>query len=79
MKAAKILKKHNIAAEIHHTNIAEAKSIGTNYNAIICAENFSESFNIIAAKGVKIISLQNLMSENELEDKLISAGIITIR
>ncbi len=75
MKVSKVLKKLNIAADIHHTNIGEAKSTAVNYHAVICPENLADTFNAAKDKGVKIIPLKNLLDEKEIERKITEANI----
>lgn len=75
MKVAKILKKLNVKAELHHTNVAEAKSTAENYSAVICPENLRETFTAAQKKGVIVIALKNLLDEKEIEAKLIEVKI----
>lgn len=71
MKIEKIFKKLSIDASIHHTNISEAKSSATNYDVIFCSQSLSSTFDGAAKKGVIIIALKNLLSEQEIEEKIL--------
>ena len=79
MKVSKVLKKMNLKADIHHTNIGEAKSTAENYNAVICPENLSSAFESAEKKGVRIIALRNLLDEKEIESKLVEADLASIK
>lgn len=79
MKVSKILKKMNVPAELHHTNIAEAKSTAESYAAIICPENLRDTFDAAEKKGVRIIALKNLLDEKEIEAKLVEADVASIK
>lgn len=75
MKVAKILKNMGVKAELHHTNIAEAKSTAENYSAVICPENLRETFAAAEKNGVIVIALKNLLDEKEITAKLIDVKI----
>lgn len=79
MKVSKVLKKMNLTADIHHTNIGEAKSTAENYNAVICPENLSSTFDAAEKKGVHIIALRNLLDEKEIEAKLTETNLSSIK
>ncbi|CEM60640.1 PTS sugar transporter subunit IIB [Treponema phagedenis] len=79
MKMAKVLKKLNIAADIHHTNIGEAKSTAESYHAVVCPENLMETFTTVKAKGVKVIALKNLLDEKEIEGKILEADLASLK
>ena len=78
MKVSKVLKKMNIQADIHHTNIGEAKSTAENYSAVICPENLRSTFEAAEKKGIKIVALKNLLDEKEIEEKLVAADIAAL-
>lgn len=79
MKVSKVLKKLNIEATLHHTNVGEAKSSAENYDAIICPENLADVFIEVQKKGKCVITLKNLLDEKEIESKLIASDVINIK
>ena len=79
MKVSKVLKKLNIEADIHHTNIGEAKSTAENYKALICPENLADTFAAAEKKGIRVIALKNLLDEKEIENKIIAADIASLK
>lgn len=70
IKLEKYFKKHNLQAQIAHTNIGEAKSTATNYDLIVCSDALKDTFTQAKEKGVAVIPLINLMDEKELSEKL---------
>lgn len=74
MRAADTLKKLGIEAQIYHTSIDEAKSIAKDYNLIIVSEAFVKNFNV--KDDIKVVGLKNLMSKEEMEEKIKLSGII---
>lgn len=73
MRASEVLKNLKIDASIYHTSIDEAKSIAKDYDLIIVSEAFVKTFNL--KEGTKIIGLKNLMSKEEMEQKINASGI----
>lgn len=71
MKIEKIFKKHNIAIQMHHCSVGEAKSQASNYDVIFTSTALEDNFHRAAASGVTIIGLKNLLSEKEIEEKII--------
>lgn len=73
----KVLKKNNIKpAKVHHCPLSEGKSSATQYNVVVCVQNFVNMFADAEKKGVKVIGLKNVMSAPEIETKLKENGII---
>lgn len=79
MKVAKVLKKLDIAADIHHTNIGEAKSTASSYHVVICPENFLSTFESVQKSGGCVIPLKNLLDEKEIEAKLVAANVASMK
>jgi PTS system ascorbate-specific IIB component len=69
MKIAKIFKKLGIEADIHHMSVGEAKTVASTYDVVFCSVSFVDTFNIKNNK-TKVIGLQNLLSEAEIEAKI---------
>lgn len=75
LKVEKVLKKMEIPASIHHCSLSEGKSSATQYNVVFCPLNFVSMFDRAKESGVTIIGLRNILSEVEIEEKLVEAGI----
>jgi len=75
LKVEKVLKKLEIPASIHHCSLSEGKSSATQYNVVFCPLNFVSMFDRAKESGVTIIGLRNILSEVEIEEKLVEAGI----
>jgi len=75
LKVEKVLKKLEIPASIHHCSLSEGKSSATQYNVVFCPLNFVSMFDRAKESGVTIIGLRNILSEVEIEEKLVAAGI----
>ena len=68
MKIEKVFKKLGIQADIHHMSVGEAKSQASNYDVVFCSIALVDNFKV---KGnTKVIGLQNLLSEAEIEKKV---------
>lgn len=76
MTAEKVFKKLNLQATLHHCSISEGKSAASQYDVVLCSLNFVNMFKNAQDKGVKIIGLKNVMSQQEMEEKIIEAGIV---
>lgn len=74
MRASAILKELNVEATIHHTSVDEAMSTANSYDVVIVSEtllrNFKQSDKTI------LIGLKNLMSKDEMREKLLAANIV---
>lgn len=58
----------------HHCSLSEGKNTAVNYDVVFCPLNFKDMFKDAEAKGVKVIGLKNVMSQKEMEEKLIATG-----
>lgn len=77
MTMQKVLDKVGIKpAKVHHCALSEGKTVAPNYDVVFCAQNFSNMFTAAAEKGTKVIGLRNIMSAQEIEDKMKENGII---
>lgn len=72
MKLQKVFKKLDIAADIYHTNVGDAKSQASNYDVVFCSESLVGNFT--GTKAV-VIGLKNLLSEAEMTEKIQAAGL----
>lgn len=71
MKIEKIFKKLNIAVSIHHTSVGAAKSEAANYDVVFCSEALKGNFARAESAGTIVIGLKNLLSEPEIEQKIV--------
>ena len=77
MNAEKVFKSLNIpVAQLHHCSLAEGKSSALHFDVVLCPLNFIDMYKDAAAKGITIIGLRNVLSDKELTDKLLEAGVI---
>ena len=70
MKIEKVFKKLNVPVSIHHTSIGVAKSEASSYDVVFCSEALKGNFSRAEAAGTIIIGLKNLLSEQEIEEKV---------
>ncbi|MDO4272634.1 MAG: PTS sugar transporter subunit IIB [Eubacteriales bacterium] len=77
MTMEKVLKKLNLKpAKIHHCALSEGKSAAVQFDVVFCAQNFVNMFKDAEKKGTIVIGLRNIMSMQEMEDKMKEHGII---
>lgn len=70
MKIEKVFKKLGVEVKIEHTSVGMAKNQASQYDVVFCSEAFKDTFNSAAATGTVIVPLKNLLSEQEIEDKI---------
>lgn len=76
LKVEKVLKGMGIQiTKMHHCAISEGKSSATQYDVVFCPLNFASMFDRAKDSGVVIIGLKNILSEQEIADKVIEAGL----
>ena len=75
MKITKVFKKLGVEVSVEHNSVGAAQNMASNYDAVFVSQNFVSNFANAAAKGTKIIGLKNLLSEAEIEEKIIEAGL----
>ena len=68
MKIKKVLDKLKIESSIDHMSVGQAKSMVNNSDIIFVAEGLKNNFNVDDSK--KLIGLKNLLSEEEIEEKI---------
>ncbi len=72
----KVLKKKNLqVGKLHHCSLSEGKSAATQFDIVFCPLNFISMFKDAEAKGIKVIGLKNVLSQDEIEQKMAEAGI----
>ncbi|MEY8524059.1 PTS sugar transporter subunit IIB [bacterium 1XD8-76] len=62
--------------KIHHCALSEGKTAAAQYDVVFCAQNFTNMFKDAEKKGTIVIGLRNIMSVQEMEDKMREKGII---
>lgn len=70
MKIEKVFKKLNVPVSIHHTSIGVAKSEASSYDVVFCSEALKGNFSRAEAGGTIVVGLKNLLSEQEIEEKI---------
>lgn len=76
MKIDKVFKKLGVPASITHNSVGAAKNDATNYDVVFCSLNFVKDFSNAAKRGTIIIGLKNLLSEQEIEEKIKESGLL---
>ena len=62
--------------KVHHCALSEGKTAAAQYDVVFCAQNFTNMFKDAEKKGTNMIGLRNIMSQQEMEDKMREKGII---
>lgn len=68
MKVKNVLDAKGIQYDISHCSLGEAKTIANNYDIIFCPMAFKDSLTGLKEE-LKLIPLQNVMSEDEIVSK----------
>ena len=76
MTAEKVIKSLNLQVQkIHHCSLSEGKSAAPQFDVVMCPLNSISMFAEAEQKGTKVIGLRNVLSQQEMEDKLKEQGI----
>lgn len=71
MAMQKVLDKVGLKPQkVHHCALSEGKSAAMQYDVVFCAQNFTSMFKDAEKKGTKVIGLRNIMSAQEIEEKM---------
>ncbi|MDF2886217.1 MAG: lactose transporter subunit [Lacrimispora sp.] len=77
MTMQKVLDKAGIKPnKVHHCALSEGKTAATQYDVVFCAQNFVSMFKGAQEKGTLVIGLRNIMSPQEMEQKMKENGIL---
>lgn len=77
MTMQKVLDKLGIKpGKVHHCALSEGKSAAGQYDVVFCAQNFTNMFKDAEKKGTTVIGLRNIMSPQEMEQKLKEHNIV---
>lgn len=76
MTLQKVLTKLGIKpGRVHHCALSEGKSAASQFDVVFCAQNFSNMFKDAEKKGTMVIGLRNIMSVQEMEEKMKEHGL----
>lgn len=79
MTAEKAIKNLKLKVSgIHHCALSEGKTAALQYDVVLCSLAFVDMFKDAQKKGVTVIGLKNVMSQKEIEQKLVEAGIVNM-
>ena len=73
----RVAKKLNMdVSQVHHCSLAEGTSTATNFDIACFPRNFENMFKAAADSGkVVCIPLKNVLSDKEIEEKFVEAGL----
>ncbi|VDN48790.1 Ascorbate-specific PTS system EIIB component [Petrocella atlantisensis] len=71
MKIEKVLKDMGLDCEVHHASVGQAKSDARNFDLVLVSHMLVNEFSNVGK--AKIIGLINLLSEQEIRDKVEAA------
>ncbi len=72
MRIEQVLTKLNLKFKVDHSSIGEAKNQTKNYDLVLVSQQFVKDFPASNEK-TKIVGLVNLLSANEIEEKVSEA------
>ena len=75
-KAENTFKKLNLEAHFEHSGLDEASAAAAQYDIVFCPMNLVNQFSLPASSKTKIIGMVNVLSEQEMIDKLKENGYI---
>lgn len=77
MTTEKVVKTLDIkVGKLHHCSLSEGKSAAIQFDVVFCPLNFIDMFKDAKAKGVHVIGLRNVLSAQEMEEKLKASGAL---
>ena len=68
LKIQKILKDMGVDAQVESTSVAEAKSIGKQYDIVVVSEQLTNQFGEMP--NTHLVGLKNLVDDAEIKDKI---------
>ncbi len=75
MCVEKLMKKYSVDCKVDHSSIGQAKKAAINADVVFCPMPFVNQFEAAAEKGTKIIGVRNLLSEKEIESKILENNL----
>jgi len=76
IKAEQTFRKLGLDATFDHGTVGEAASSAGGYDIVFCPMNFVDHFKAYEGTSVKIIGLKNVLSPDEMIEKLRENGFI---
>ena len=77
MSVQKATKALGIPVEdIHHCALSEGISCARQYDIVFASQNFVSMYKDAIKAGVMVIGLRNVLSQKEVEDKLVENGAV---
>jgi PTS system ascorbate-specific IIB component len=70
MKAETVFKKVGLDATFDHAAVGEASSIAGSYDIVFCPNNLKSQFDGFKNSSVNVIGMKNILSEDEMIEKL---------
>lgn len=61
--------------QVHHCALAEGTSTAPNFDVVCFPRNFESMFASLASDKLTVIPLRNVMSEAEIKEKFLEAGL----
>ena len=61
--------------EVHHDSIMEGRKTADRFDIVLCPLSYTDMFAEAAAKGTKVIGLNNVMAQKEMTEALENCGI----
>lgn len=72
MKIGKVFKKLGIDVTIQHNSVGEAKGQASSFDVVFCSEVLKSNFKRAEDSGTIVIGLKNVLSEQEMEEKILA-------
>lgn len=77
MTTEKVIKSMNLkVGKLHHCSLSEGKSMASQFDVVFCPLNFITMFQDAQEKGVSVIGMRNVLSPQEMEEKLKVSGVL---
>ena len=77
MTVKRVFEKNNLKmTRMHHCAIAEGKSSANQYDLIFTTQNFKDHFELAERQGKKVLAVQNVMSDAEVQKALKEEGLL---
>lgn len=77
MRLQEVFKELGVEASVYHCQISEAASTAARYDAVFTALNFVGNFERAKQAGVPVIGIKNIMSAQEMKQKILESGLLT--
>ena len=71
MKIEKVLKAMNLECEVHHASVGQAKTESAGFDLVLVSQAFVKEFPTTGK--AKVVGLLNLLSEDEIRQKVSEA------